>query len=177
MDIKVEKNMEYPKTILDEFIDYFKLQWLQYFNKEILNLKGIYIKFRSNNCLENFNRQLKRRSIRKYNLNLVNYVDLLISEVMDHEEYIISETKKLLQKLSQNKLNNNDVNLEENVEYLEIADDILNYSFENDNLESEEKNIDVNLNINNNNEDINKKSKENIILDNIYKNYNLTSDI
>ena len=121
MDIKVEKIMENPKTILDEFVDYFKLQWLDYFDKEILNLKGIYIKFRSNNCLENFNRQLKRRSIRKYNLNLVNYVDLLISEVMDHEEYIIAETKKPLQKLSQNKLDNIELNLKENVEYLEIG--------------------------------------------------------
>lgn len=92
-----------------EFIDYFKLQWLDYFNKEVLNLKGIYIKFRTNNSLENYNRQLKRRCIRKYNINLINYVDLLISEVMCHEEYIISETKKPLQKLSKNKLENKDV--------------------------------------------------------------------
>ena len=48
---------------------------------------------------------------------------------MDHEEYIIAETKKPLQKLSQNKLDNIELNLEENVEYLEIADEILKYSF------------------------------------------------
>ena len=163
--------MEKPKTILDEFIDYFKLQCLDCFNKEILNLKGIYIKFRSNNCLENFNRQLKRRSIRKHNLNLVNYVDLLISEAMGHEEYIITETKKPLQKLSKNKLENIDLNLEVNNEYLEIADDIMKDSFENDILESEEKNI--NLYLNNLNEDKNIKNKEILILDKVYKNYNL----
>ena len=70
---------------------------------------------------------------------MVNYVDLLINEVMDHEEYIITETKKPLQKISKNKLLNIDVNLKDIVDYLEIADDILNYSFENDNLEFEEK--------------------------------------
>ena len=53
----------------------------------------------------------------------------------------------------------------------------MKYSFENDNLETEEKNINLNLNINNNNEDKNIKIKENNILDKIYKNYNLTSDI
>ena len=69
------------------------------------------------------------------------------------------------------------MNLDKNVEYLEIADDILKYSFENDNLESEEKNLNLNLKIKNNIEEKNIKDKENLILDKIYKNFNLTSDI
>ena len=105
--MKVNEKMENPQNILDEFIDYFKFQWLGYFNKNILFLKGINIKYRSNNCLENFNRQLKRCSNRKKNLNLVNYVDILINESIEHEDYIISETKKPLPILSKTKLKDN----------------------------------------------------------------------
>ena len=62
---------------------------------------------------------------------------------MGNELHIIAGIKKPLQKLSKNKLENIDLHLEENDEYLEIADEIMKYSFENDNLESGEKNINI----------------------------------
>ena len=37
--------MESPKNILEEFIEYFQNQWFDYFIKNILNLKGVNIKF------------------------------------------------------------------------------------------------------------------------------------
>ena len=170
-----EENIEDSKIILDEFIDYFKFQWLDYFNKDILNLNGIYIKFRSNNCLENFNRQLKRYSLRKRQLNLVNYVDILINESIEHEEYIITEMKKPLQKVTNKKLNPKTIKLEENNFYMEIAEDILNYSIENDSEEIE--NINLNLEQKYQNENNKKKENELLDLDSIFKNYTLTSDI
>ena len=170
-----EENIGDYKIILDEFIDYFKFQWLEYFNKDILNLNGIYIKFRSNNCLENFNRQLKRYSLSKRQLNLVNYVDILINESIDHEEYIITEMKKPLKKESNHKLNPNTINLEENNFYMEIADDILNYSIENDSEEIENINLNLIQKYQNENNAIN--VNELLNCDNVFKNYPLTSDI
>ena len=67
-------------------------------------MNSLNLKFRSNNCLENFNRNLKRYSGGKNKLNLITYVDILINEVIEHEDYIITETKKSLKKLSKNKL-------------------------------------------------------------------------
>ena len=58
LNIKVEDNMEKPNIILENFLNYFKNQWIDYFEQDIVNLKGVNIKFRSNNCLENFNKQL-----------------------------------------------------------------------------------------------------------------------
>ena len=63
-------------------------------------MNSLNLKFRSNNCLENFNRILKRYSGGKNELNLITYVDILMNEVIEHEDYIITETKKPLQKLS-----------------------------------------------------------------------------
>ena len=174
-NINKEENIGDSKIFLDEFIDYFKFQWLDYFNKDILNLNGIYIKFRSNNCLENFNRQLKRYSLRKRQLNLVNYVDILINQSVEHEEYIITEMKKPLLKGSYQKLNPNTIKLEKNNFYLEIAEDILNYSIENDSEEIE--NINLNLDKKYQNENNTIKVREMINCDSVFKNYTLTSDI
>ena len=170
-----EENIGDYKIILDEFIDYFKFQWLEYFNKDILNLNGIYIKFRSKNCLENFNRQLKRYSLSKRQLNLVNYVDILINVSIDHEEYIITEMKKPLKKESNHKLNPNTINLEENNFYMEIADDILNYSIENDSEEIENINLNLIQKYQNENNAIN--VNELLNCDKVFQNYPLTSDI
>ena len=174
--IKIDKELENPQTILEEFINYFENQWLKYFEKDILNLNKLNIKFRSNNCLENFNRQLKKYSGEKKHLNLVTYVDLLMKEVMRHEDYIIAETKKPLKKISKNK--KTDINLDSNFtkDYLEIAEEIMNYHYDNNNLNINENNV---IYINNFDNNSNGKDIKNdlIHVEEIYKNNVLTSDI
>ena len=49
------------KSELNVFISYFNENWLRYFIDGTLNLNDINVKFRTNNCLENFNRTFKNR--------------------------------------------------------------------------------------------------------------------
>ena len=81
---------------MDDFIIYFNEQWLEYFNNGILELNDINIKFRTNNSLENFNRKFKQYFQKKTNVNIINYVDILAEEVVNHENYLIEENRKPL---------------------------------------------------------------------------------
>ena len=56
----ISKNSGIPNNILENFLVYFKEQRVQYFDKGILELNDVSIKFRTNNSLENFNRILKK---------------------------------------------------------------------------------------------------------------------
>ena len=56
----ISKNSGIPNNILENFLVYFKEQLVQYFDKGILELNDVSIKFRTNNSLENFNRILKK---------------------------------------------------------------------------------------------------------------------
>ena len=66
-------------------------------------LDDIKIKFRTNNCLENFNKQLKYSFRAKKNINILIFIDILIEEVLKHEEYLIEENKKPLKLISNRK--------------------------------------------------------------------------
>ena len=46
------------KNAVKKFISYFNDNWLYYFDNGTLNLDKISIKFRTNNCLERYNRSL-----------------------------------------------------------------------------------------------------------------------
>ena len=56
----ISKNSGIPNNILENFLVYFKEQLVQYFDKGILELNDVSIKFRTNNSLENFNIILKK---------------------------------------------------------------------------------------------------------------------
>ena len=55
----IEKSLNKYKNELESFISYFNESQIKYFNDESLSLDNALIKFRTNNCLENFNKQLK----------------------------------------------------------------------------------------------------------------------
>ena len=57
--------------------------------------------------MENFNRTLKRYFHKKSNIiiiNIINFVDILADEVMNHEKFLIEENRRPLELISQNKL-------------------------------------------------------------------------
>ena len=53
----IEKSLNKYKNELESFISYFIETWIKYFNDESLSLNDVFIKFSTNNCLENFNKQ------------------------------------------------------------------------------------------------------------------------
>ena len=57
---KMNENIKQNDDELEYFMIYFNDNWLKYFKDGILIFKSINIKFRPNNCLENFNGILKR---------------------------------------------------------------------------------------------------------------------
>ena len=103
----IEKSLNKYKNELESFISYFKETWIKYFNDESLSLNNILIKFRTNNCLENFNKQLKYCFRNKKIVNILFYIDILKEEVIKHEEYLIEENKKSLKPISNIKLKGN----------------------------------------------------------------------
>ena len=101
---KMEDVFKNYKSELSGFISYFNENWLRYFIDGTLNLNGIYVKFRTNNCLDNFNRILKRYFNMKKNIPMITFIDVLKEEVLSHEEFMISENQKSLKPLSKTKL-------------------------------------------------------------------------
>ena len=78
----------------------------------------------------------------------MNYVDILIDEVIDHEEFIINETKKPLKPISKKLFNNiwcNEVDLNNDKFFLDIAKEILNYKDEATNEHIYEKYYNIDL--------------------------------
>ena len=111
MKIKLSKIPSYikekaniPKNILGDFILYFEEQWLSYFKDGNLQLDEINIKFRTNNSLENYNRRLKSNFHSRKNINIINFIDILVDEILNHEAYLIEENRKPLRAISINKL-------------------------------------------------------------------------
>ena len=58
---------------------YFNNQWTDYFKNKSLCLEKIAIKFRTTNSLENFNRIFKNEFNKKGEIDIVIYVDTLIT--------------------------------------------------------------------------------------------------
>ena len=126
----ISKNCYIPKEILDDFLVYFKDQWLQYFNNENLKLNDINIKFRTINSLENFNRTFKYCFQKKSKINIIYYIEILIEKVIKHENFLIEENRKPLELISNNKLRGKNVEKEDNCKllfYENISKEILEY--------------------------------------------------
>ena len=76
-------NKSFKNKIYKYFKEYFIKQWIPYFKNKILLLRGVNIKFRTNNSLENFNRIFKHNIKMKNNMELISYVDNLINLSID----------------------------------------------------------------------------------------------
>ena len=127
---KMEDAFKNYKSELSGFISYFNENWLRYFIDGTLNLNGINVKFRTNNCLENFNRILKRYFNMKKNIPMITFIDVLKEEVLSHEEFMISENQKSLKPLSKTKLkgeNNYPYSNEDLNFFEEISKEILSF--------------------------------------------------
>ena len=116
------------------------------FQENILVLKNINKKFRTNNSLENFNRTFKRLYEMKENMNLITYVDNLVEIFMDIKIFYNKQTKKV-SKVGNKKKNNKkhediksllNISLENDSDTKEILNEIL--SFNDDNKEEEKSN-------------------------------------
>ena len=125
----IKEKANIPKNILDDFILYFEEQWLSYFKDGSLQLDEINIKFRTNNSLENFNRRLKSNFHSRKNINIINFIDILVDEVQNHEAYLIEENRKPLAAISINKLKGKSLEKDEskNIYYESISKEILEY--------------------------------------------------
>ena len=180
-DSKLSK--EAKEIILEDFNTYFKGQWLDYFTKGVLVLNHINIKYRSNNCLENFNKQLKRNFLKKKDINLINYVDIIIEEVIKHEEYIIEETKRPLNKMSKKslfKIGENDIvaNIDKIVD--QISGEILNYQYENNednNHTFSESNFENDRISDKDDNNMNQFDNENRLINELYVNLEAMEDV
>ena len=99
------------KTIskeFEEFGNYFENQWYKYFKNNMLNYYKIKKIIRTNNTIENYNKQLKLRHGPKKNLNWPEFLEMLLNE----ENYF---NKKIDDDLYNNKKysdNNKKVNIE-----------------------------------------------------------------
>ena len=89
------------KNNLEKFYIYFDTFWKPYFNNDALLLDEIMIKFRINNCLENFNIKFLF-TLYKFFVdivvdysNMIEFADYIIEEVIGHEEFFIKEAKNL----------------------------------------------------------------------------------
>ena len=172
----MESTFKNFKNELQNFISYFKDNWLFYFKDGSLNLNDVNIKFRTNNSLENFNRQLKNYFNKKKNIPLVSFIDVLKEEVNYHTELIINENLKSFRPLSKAKLkgsnfNCNDTN--DNNFYEDISKEILSFDIESIN-NSEKKDLLDNKPDNINKIDTNKCIKNYSISENAFNesNYN-----
>ena len=101
---KMLENFKIYNKELENFILYFNENWLNYFKDGTLNLKYIDIKFRTNNCLENFNRILKSQFNTKKNIPLVTFIDMLKNLVLSQIELLINQSKIGLKPLSKSKI-------------------------------------------------------------------------
>ena len=104
------KNIDY-----EEFERYFKNQWTDYFKNKSLCLEKIAIKFRTTNSLENFNRVFKNEFNKKGEIDIVIYVDTLITITKEQKEYFENELNKQPEKsnLSDGKIKKKDNSEEE----------------------------------------------------------------
>ena len=98
---KINQYIDKIEFNLNEFYLYFCAQWLPFFNNESLFLNDINIKFSTNNNLDHFNRLFKSYFDNKIkNINILEYNDILVEEVIKHENLLIDENKNPLKPIS-----------------------------------------------------------------------------
>ena len=93
LEKKSQNILKYIIKNWKNFILYFNENWLNYYEDGTLNLKYIDIKFRINNCLENFNWILKSLFNTKKNIPLVTFIDTLKNLVLSQIDILINESK------------------------------------------------------------------------------------
>ena len=59
------------------------------------------IKFRTNDSFENYNRRFKYNFKYKKEINILNFIDILVDEVQNQETYLIDENRKPLATISE----------------------------------------------------------------------------
>ena len=59
------------------------------------------IKIRTNDSFENYNRRFKYNFKYKKEINILNFIDILVDEVQNHEIYLIDENRKPLATISE----------------------------------------------------------------------------
>lgn len=138
-DISIFLNEENELTNeeLNDFILYFNTTWIEYFKNNSLKLNKISVKFRTNNCLERFNRTLKEYAGKKGNLNITKFIDILIDEINEHEDILIKENKTSLKLASKSYLKNDFIlNTKDfnKFEYYDLIYTEINNQFPTDNI-------------------------------------------
>ena len=157
---KIDKfKKKYP--IDEEFYNYFNNYWIPFFEQKILVLKDVDIKLRTNNSLENFNKLLKKHFFKKGIQEPYLFLDVIMDEVIIHENYINKINSKSFDNLAKSKIRgtsikkkDNDTNFLSEIKNLildiesNFTNNINNYIKENN---IEETKIDEFNNINRNN--------------------------
>ena len=59
------------------------------------------IKIRTNDSFENYNRRFKYNFKYKKEINILNFIDILVDEVQNQETYLIDENRKPLATISE----------------------------------------------------------------------------
>lgn len=113
--------------IYKDFGKYLITQWSPYFKDNILVLRNIDIKFRTNNSIENFNKFFKLNVKMKDNMHLLEYLDNLIEFSKNQIEFF----KDNINKKSKFKNETVDVNDESNLILEEIEDVISENIYDN----------------------------------------------
>ena len=98
--IHKEINKSFKNKIYKDFKEYFIKQWIPYFKNKILLLRGVNIKFRTNNSLENFNRIFKHNIKMKNNMELISFVDNLINLSTDQINFYKSNINQQQKKIN-----------------------------------------------------------------------------
>ena len=99
MKLKGDELEEYVKNNTKKIIKIWKN-----FNIGVLWLNQINFKFGTNNCLEDYNKQLKKSLKNKKSINIIIFINTSIDEVIDHEEILVSENKATLKSVSKKRL-------------------------------------------------------------------------
>ena len=144
--------------IYNDFKDYFIETWSKYFRDKTLVLKDIDKKIRTNNSIENFNRNFKERFEQKNNIDIVIYVDNLITISKEIKNYYIEQINKPSKKISNNKLANInkgkyiDEDYKEIMQYLdEINEGVVNSNknivLEKNKVDFNNQNVEINSNL------------------------------
>ena len=137
IDKEIKKSFSKKKEY-DDFLTYFKNQWLDYFKNGSLGLEKLNIKFRTTNSLENFNRIFKNEFGHKGEVDIILYIDklLIISrEQINYFEKILKKQPKKLININKNldnkKKDKNESETDSNGSFEDEIDNLIN-EIEND---------------------------------------------
>lgn len=88
---------------LNNFVKYFSQEWLHSYQWGKLSYENIYIKFRTTNYLENFNRRFKNMANMEKETKGILFIDNIIEEITSHINLLEEVMKSNPKKISKNK--------------------------------------------------------------------------